>query len=221
MIKSLKKYNNASLALFTGERKEIYSCSILSWSSGFPPYYRCIPSCSFNINFKRSHHNKKFHYHLKAIYALRKGRRTTIVPFEETPVKSLQDLRSKEKCKEFFKGLYGKGGIYKFSLISKPNVFYIGSSRNIYKRFFQHTGKDAWLYHDDLFHDFASNIGWDKFKFEILEVLEELPALRTRENYYLQKYAPLLNMKLKSQISTKRYNKEASTTKPKPNSKNP
>jgi hypothetical protein len=95
------------------------------------------------MNFNRFHHNSKFHFHLKALYAIHKGRRTTITPFEEKPLKVLLDLRSKEEAKTFFKGLYGKGGIYKFSLINKPNVFYIGSTRNFYKRFNQHTSKDA------------------------------------------------------------------------------
>lgn len=167
-----------------------------------------------SLSFIRCHHNSKFHFHLKALYSLHKGRRTILVPFEEKPLKTFQDLRSKEERKLFFKGLFNKGGIYKFSLINKPNVFYIGSTRNFYKRFYQHTAKDSWVYSIDLFHEFAYNLGWDKFEFAILEVLDELPALRKRENYYLQKYAPLLNMKLKSTISTKRYKKEIATFKP-------
>jgi hypothetical protein len=47
-------------------------------------------------------------------------------------------------------------------------------------------------------------MGWNKFKFEILEIIDDLPTLRKRENYYLKTYYPLLNLKKTSQITIKR-----------------
>ena len=43
-------------------------------------------------------------------------------------------------------------------------------------------------------------VGWDKFNFTIVEVCD-LNAQQERENFYLQKYLPLLNTVFKSNFS--------------------
>ena len=47
---------------------------------------------------------------------------------------------------------------------------------------------------------FANLVGWDKFNFTIVEVCD-LNAQQERENFYLQKYLPLLNTVFKSNFS--------------------
>ena len=137
MIKTIKIYKKTNFTLLTLGTKgqTINNIFIKSFES--------MPTYPFSLNFKRSHHNSKFHFHLKALYSVHKGRRTTITPFEEKPLKTCPDLLSKVECNKFFKEFHGKGGIYKFTLKNKPNVFYIGSTRNLPKRFYQHTFKDA------------------------------------------------------------------------------
>jgi hypothetical protein len=83
----------------------------------------------------RSYHTKKFHQHLTAIYKLRPHRKSPITEFEEKPLHTLLDLKTKLKIKTFFKKLIKSGGIYKFTLKNKKNVFYIGATENFAKRF--------------------------------------------------------------------------------------
>ena len=52
----------------------------------------------------------------------------------------------------------------------------------------------------DRFHKFANSIGWDQFEFSIIEICD-LSIQQERENYYLQKYLPLLNTIFKSNFS--------------------
>lgn len=53
---------------------------------------------------------------------------------------------------------------------------------------------------NDRFHAFANTIGWDKFEFSIIEICS-LDMQQERENYYLEKYLPLLNTIFKSNLS--------------------
>lgn len=52
----------------------------------------------------------------------------------------------------------------------------------------------------DKFHLFANLVGFCKFSFSIIEVCD-LNAQKERENFYLQKYLPLLNTVFKSNFS--------------------
>ena len=94
---------------------------------------------NFNYTFTRNYHNSKFHLHLEGLYAANQGRKLPLKPFEEKPLDVCKVLAEKETLYKFFKQFAGKGGIYKFTLISKPNIFYIGSTANFYIRFKQHT----------------------------------------------------------------------------------
>src|SRR4051812_38959200 len=85
-------------------------------------------------NFTRQYHSSKFHLHLRKLYATNHGRKLPLKPFEEKPLASFQDC-SKTKNLTLFKDFFGKGGIYKFTLISKPHIFYIGSTANFFLRF--------------------------------------------------------------------------------------
>lgn len=148
----------------------------------------------------RFYHSSKFHRTIAQVYSANHGRKTSLVPWEETPIDGFSDLRDKLAISAFFKKFIRKGGIYRFSIINKPNVFYIGSTGIFYTRFLKHTKPNAYEYNGDCFHYVGQTCGWDKFNFEILEVIEDLKTLRDRENFYLRKYYPLLNSKYKSGI---------------------
>jgi hypothetical protein len=105
----------------------------------------------------RTLHTSNFHRHLDAIYRINNNRKTPLIPFKETPISTAMNLNSKEDLKTFFKDFYLKGGIYKFSIINKPNVFYIGSTNNFYKRFFNHKDKNRLT--DGIFPLIARNMG--------------------------------------------------------------
>lgn len=177
---------------------------------------RCTIGVGFNLGFNvgrfnvaehglytlgtiRFFHNKKFHRAINQLYR-EKGRRATPVQFDEIPIDGFSKLKDKLAIKDFFKKFIRKGGIYRFSLINKPYIFYIGSTSNFQDRFQKHTNINALIYHYDLFHLFAMDCGWDKFKFEILEEIKDLNTLRERENFYLAKYKPILNSLYKSAI---------------------
>lgn len=145
----------------------------------------------------RSYHNKKFHHHIEALYKAL-GRKTTIKDFEEEPINTCHDLLDKETIKCFFREFNNKGGIYKFTLKNKPNIFYIGSTNKLQRRFWQHTNLFLAANYNDNFHLFALNVGWDKFNFAVLEVCNDTKTLRERENYFLKKYLPLLNTRFDS-----------------------
>lgn len=141
---------------------------------------RCTIGVRFNVGFKvgrfnvaggfaaetglytlgtiRFFHNKKFHKTINQLYK-DKGRRATPVHFDENPIDGFSDLRDKLAIRTFFKKFIRKGGIYRFSLINKPYIFYIGSTSNFLQRFHKHTSINALVYHYDLFHLFAKDCG--------------------------------------------------------------
>ena len=80
-----------------------------------------------------------------------------------------------------------------FTLKNNLNIFYIGRAKDFQKRFKSHLNVNL----KDRFHTFAKTIGWDNFEFSVIEICN--PNMqRERENYYLQKYLPLLNTIFKS-----------------------
>lgn len=144
---------------------------------------------------------------MRLLYKVHKGRKVPKIPFQEIPINEFRDLLNKTAIYDFFKNFKNKGGIYKFTLKNKPNIFYIGSTVNLYNRFKQHTKPDALAFNYDIFHVSASNFGWDKFYFEVLEIESDLFALRNKENILLQKYYPLLNQRYKASVTPLRKEK--------------
>lgn len=83
-----------------------------------------------------------------------------------------------------------------FTLKNDPNIFYLGRAKDFQKRFKGHLNVNL----NDRFHTFAKTIGWDNFEFTVIEICN--PNMqRERENYYLQKYLPLLNTIFKSNLN--------------------
>lgn len=77
-----------------------------------------------------------------------------------------EDLESSAAFNAFFKGLPDKSGIYMFTLKENPDIFYIGRAKDFQKRLKSHFNTNL----KDRFHVFANTIGWDKFKFSVVEV---------------------------------------------------
>jgi len=75
-----------------------------------------------------------------------------------------------------------------FTLKSNPSIFYIGRAKDFQYRLKMHLN----LHLKDRFHVFANRVGWDKFEFLIVEVCD-IKMQVEKENFYLQKYLPLLN----------------------------
>ncbi len=95
----------------------------------------------------------------------------------------------------FFKDLRDKGGIYMFTFKGNPNIFYIGKAKIFQKRFKAHLNINL----KDRFHTFDNEMGWGQFEYSILEICS-LDMQQERENYYLQKYLPLLNTIFKTYL---------------------
>lgn len=83
-----------------------------------------------------------------------------------------------------------------FTYKSDSNIYYIGRAKDFQKRFKAHLNINL----KDRFHVFANAVGWDKFEFSVIEICS-LDMHQERENYYLQKYLPLLNTIFKSNLS--------------------
>lgn len=105
-------------------------------------------------------------------------------------------MRSSTALNTFFKDLKDKGGIYAFTYKSDSNIYYIGRAKDFQKRFKAHLDINL----KDRFHAFANAVGWDKFEFSVIEICS-LDMQQERENYYLQKYLPLLNTIFKSNLN--------------------
>lgn len=133
----------------------------------------------------------------KALEALYKNRQAPLIPFEENVVGVCEDLTSRTALSAFFRNLPGKGGIYVFTMKKNPNIFYIGRAKDFQKRLKTHFNINL----NDRFHVFARTIGWDKFNFSVIEICN-LDMQKERENFFLQKYLPLLNTIFKSNLSS-------------------
>lgn len=149
---------------------------------------------------------KKYYYiiipHSRILYdkyteALYKNRKAPLIPFEGKVVSVCKDLLSSTAINTFFKGLQGKsGGIYMFTLKSNSSIFYIGRAKDFQKRLKSHFNANL----SDRFHVFAKTVGWDKFEFSVIEICD-LNMQKEREDFYLQKYLPLLNTIFKSNFN--------------------
>jgi len=104
---------------------------------------------------------------------------------------------SEDHCRYVIKdhGLYQKkwkniSGIYKITYLNNKLFTYYGSSKNIGARFKYHyyNGKNQ----NNFLGLFLNAFGWFYFSFTLIEQCYE-NKLRTRENWYLYKYKPLLN----------------------------
>jgi len=118
-------------------------------------------------------------------------------PFTDKVVLSVSNILDVSLRAQFFSQLKDKGGgIYLFQYKHDPNVFYIGRTTQFVYRFRSHINHKL----SDKFHVFGNLVGWDNFTVSIVEFCEK-QDLGLRENYYLQKYLPLLNTTFSSKLS--------------------
>ena len=119
-----------------------------------------------------------------------------VIEFSDDVLFTFTNLLNPSVILSFFRSLKGKGGIYIFRYKKDPKVFYIGRTKDFHKRFKDHLSSNL----KDRFHKFANSIGWDQFEFSIIEICD-LSIQQDREDFYLQKYLPLLNTIFKSNFS--------------------
>lgn len=153
----------------------------------------------------------------KLINGLYLTRKAPIKPFKDDVIKTCKDLLSPSDIKIFFRSIRSKGGIYIFIYKENSDIFYIGRTKNFINRYKAHLNINlqalAATYASkaglrsrlgcgaDKFHVFANAVGWDKFHFSIIQICS-LDVQKERENYYLQKYLPLLNTIYKSDLDS-------------------
>ena len=121
--------------------------------------------------------------------------------FSDEVLLSCHNILDLEKRAEFFKNLkeipnYDKGGIYLFQYNDDPLVYYIGRTSTFSARFKSHIKHKT----SDKFHVFANLVGWNNFTVSIIEICDRCEQGK-RENFYLQKYLPLLNSTFNSNFS--------------------
>ncbi len=143
---------------------------------------------NFNPIFKRFYHSS-----CDALRELYYNRKAPVIEFTDDILFTCTDVLNTNLVNLFFKDLKNKGGIYMFRHKKDPNIYYIGRAKYFYKRFKDHLNSIL----NDRFHKFSNSIGWDNFEFLIIEICD-LNIQRDRENFYLEKYLPLLNTIFKS-----------------------
>lgn len=123
------------------------------------------------------------------IKELYKDRLAPVKLFNDKTILSVSNILDLAQRAEFFNQLKNIGkGIYLIQYQNDPLVYYIGRTNNFEYRFKTHLNRKL----SDKFHVFANIVGWDNFTISIVELCETID-LGIRENYYLQKYLPLLN----------------------------
>lgn len=97
-----------------------------------------------------------------------------------------------EVRKKFLNTWGSKSGIYVIGLIDDPCVYYIGQTTNFSRRLYSHLKTKT----HSKFHRLLRLAGIERFYVAILEVCPnnaEQKFISSRENFYLDKYKPLLN----------------------------
>lgn len=131
------------------------------------------------------------------IKELYKDRLAPVKLFNDKTILSVSNILDLAQRAEFFNQLKNIGkGIYLIQYQNDPLVYYIGRTNNFEYRFKTHLNRKL----SDKFHVFANIVGWDNFTISIVELCETID-LGIRENYYLQKYLPLLNSTFSSNFS--------------------
>jgi group I intron endonuclease len=95
-----------------------------------------------------------------------------------------------------FESLYrGTAGIY---IISHPEYdkFYIGSTKNLYARHYQHCADYKYGYSSKPILELSDAVGFNNLRFTVLEVCDNIENLKTMEQFYFNFfYDKLVNSK--------------------------
>ena len=128
--------------------------------------------------------------YIKDLY---KDRNANVKPFEDKVLATCEDMNNKT---EFLKKWGSVSCIYLIEYKHDPLVYYIGRTNLFKRRISNHLQANS----NNKFHLFLNLIGWEHFKTSIIEI-KPATELGARENYYLQKYLPLLNTTFSSSFS--------------------
>ena len=135
--------------------------------------------------------------HLSYINELYKNRSSAVIPFDRKSILAIcSNFLDKNIRYKFLKEWGSKGGIYIIEYKHDPLIYYIGRTTLFKRRFNNHLKAES----GNKLHTFLKLVGWEHFNISILEVCS-LDTLGARENYYLQKYLPLLNSVFSSSIT--------------------
>jgi len=168
-------------------------------------YTKTTPLYDSKFNFKQGI-NIELNEDLRILHSLYikdlfKDRAVPVIPFDSNLILATCNLGDIEERSAFLKEWGSKGGIYIIEYKYNPLIYYIGRTTLIKRRMNNHIKAES----NSKFHVFLNLIGLDHFKFSILEICSPSPlsplGMRgvhigeqgKRENYYLQKFLPILN----------------------------
>ncbi len=135
--------------------------------------------------------------HVSFIKELYRDREAPVISFNrESILASCCNCLDKNTRSEFLKKWGLKTCIYIIEYKYDPLIYYIGRTTLFKRRFNNHLKADS----GNKLHIFLSLIGWEHFIISIIEITS-VSEQGTRENYYLQKYLPLLNTTFSSSFS--------------------
>lgn len=126
--------------------------------------------------------------HTLYINDLTKDRLAPIIPFETDQSFASFNFSNEEEKSKFLKEWGSKGGIYIVQYIHNPCIYYIGRTTLFKRRINNHLKAET----NSKFHVFLNLVGKEFFSFSIIEICVKEEQGK-RENFYLQKYLPLLN----------------------------
>lgn len=172
----------------------LYNNSFLHISSKNPKIVNCKRYYSTSQKDKKYlsiEELKPLHnIYIKDLY---KNRNAIVKPFEDKVLATCEDIDNKS---EFIKKWKSVSCIYLIEYKHNTLVYYIGRTNLFQRRIYNHLQANT----NNKFHIFLNLIGWQHFKISIVEI-KLASELAVRENYYLQKYLPLLNTTFSSSFS--------------------
>jgi len=141
--------------------------------------------------------------HALYISELYKDRIAPVIPFNRESILATCTKFSDKKFRNSFLKEYGSNsGIYIIEYKYDPLIYYIGRTTLFKRRFHNHLKADS----GSKLHLFLNLVGWEHFNISIVEICTT-SKLGSRENFYLQKYLPILNSVFSSSITEVLINK--------------
>jgi hypothetical protein len=190
------KYSNNSLHYRSiNYPNKFYKIGKRCYSTGIPNKYNALCRRYYSTDIPNEYQSieelKPIHdMYIKDLY---KDRNANVKPFEDKVLATCEDINNKS---EFIKKWGSVSCIYLIEYKHNPLVYYIGRTNLFKRRISNHLLANS----KNKFHLFINLIGWEHFKTSIIEV-KPVTELGVRENYYLQKYLPLLNTTFSSSFS--------------------
>ena len=189
-----------------------YTSDSLSYNNKFKRFYSTksnyygdlLSKDEFNLdkeNLDNSNKDFNFEEDLRALHSLYvkdlfKDRIAPVIPFDSNLILASFNLSDIKERSGFLKEWGSKGGIYLIEYKYNPLVYYIGRTTLFKRRINNHIKAET----TSKFHAFLNLIGLEHFKFSIVEISSPSEQGK-RENYYLQKFLPLLNTTFSSSFS--------------------